>query len=186
VVARRAGPRNFSCERRKRFSGQKPRAGRQPGYRQAAPRTDNTPRVSCAGLSATKAAGGGDAKSFLRCGVRVPGGGGSPRGARVAQGLHRLCANTALSAGSKALKSAGGVAGAGQTAGDFAGTARGHDSAGETRYGSAVRDKPLKGKPWTWLRDETSPQGWWRSKPSRACETPRTELEPGLGTPGKW
>jgi len=37
-------------------------------------------------------------------------------------------------------------------------TARGHDSAGETRYGSAVRDNPLKGKPWTWQRDETSPQ----------------------------
>jgi hypothetical protein len=30
--------------------------------------------------------------------------------------------------------------------------------AGETRYGSVVRDKPLKGKPWTWQRDETSPQ----------------------------
>jgi len=118
-LRRRAGPRNFSCERRKGFSGQKPHAGRQPGYRQAAPRTDNTPRVSCVGLSATKAAGGGSAKSFLRCGVRDPGGGGSPRGARVAQGLHRLCANTALAAGSKALKSAGGVAGAGQTAGDF-------------------------------------------------------------------
>jgi len=37
-------------------------------------------------------------------------------------------------------------------------TAGGHDEAGETRYGSAARDKPLKGKPWTWQRDETSPR----------------------------
>jgi hypothetical protein len=37
-------------------------------------------------------------------------------------------------------------------------TPGGHDSAGETRYGSAARDKPLKGKPWTWQRDETSPR----------------------------
>jgi hypothetical protein len=38
------------------------------------------------------------------------------------------------------------------------GTAGGHDAAGETRYGSAERDNPLKGKPWTWQRDETSPR----------------------------
>jgi len=37
-------------------------------------------------------------------------------------------------------------------------TARGHESAGESRYGSAERDKPLKGKPWTWQRGETNPQ----------------------------
>ncbi len=37
-------------------------------------------------------------------------------------------------------------------------TARGHDSAGETRYGSAERNKPLEGKPWTWQRGETNPQ----------------------------
>jgi len=30
--------------------------------------------------------------------------------------------------------------------------------AGETRYGSVERDKPLKGKPWTWQRGETNPQ----------------------------
>jgi hypothetical protein len=39
-------------------------------------------------------------------------------------------------------------------------TARRHDAAGESRYGSATRDKPLEGKPWTWLRDETSPRRW--------------------------
>jgi len=37
-------------------------------------------------------------------------------------------------------------------------TARGHETAGETRYGSATREKPLEGKPWTWQRGETNPQ----------------------------
>ena len=36
--------------------------------------------------------------------------------------------------------------------------AGGHESAGETPYGSAERDKPLEGKPWTWLRGETNPR----------------------------
>ena len=62
--------------------------------------------------------------------------------------------DTALAAGSESP----GVEGA------FAGhrrarsTAGGHDRAGETRHGSAERDKPLEGKPWTWQRDETSPR----------------------------
>ena len=47
--------------------------------------------------------------------------------------------------------------------------------AGETRCGSGWREKSLKGEPWTRLRDETSPQGSRRRKPSRACETPGTE-----------
>jgi len=34
---------------------------------------------------------------------------------------------------------------------------------------------PLERETWTWQRDETSPQGTARSKPSRACETLRTE-----------
>ena len=48
--------------------------------------------------------------------------------------------------------------------------------------------KPLEGKPWTWLRDETSLQSWWRSKPSRTCETSRTERNLGsenLGMSGR-
>jgi len=45
------------------------------------------------------------------------------------------------------------------------------------RAGSRTRDNPLKGEPWTWQRDETSPQGRQRSKPSRACKTPRTERQ---------
>lgn len=35
--------------------------------------------------------------------------------------------------------------------------------------------KPLQSEPWTWLWGETNPRGRWRSKPSRACETPRAE-----------
>jgi hypothetical protein len=34
---------------------------------------------------------------------------------------------------------------------------------------------PLKSEPWTWQRGEINPQGGWRRKPSRACETPRAE-----------
>jgi hypothetical protein len=57
---------------------------------------------------------------------------------------------------------------------------------GTTRYGSAAWS-PREGKPWTWLRDGTSPQGTWRSKPSRAGGTPRTERNVELGAPrGRW
>jgi hypothetical protein len=31
-----------------------------------------------------------------------------------------------------------------------------------------ARNKPLKSKPWTWLRGETNPQAGRRRKPSRA------------------
>jgi hypothetical protein len=61
---------------------------------------------------------------------------------------------TALAAGSKALKSRARPLVTGWTRS----TARGHDAAGETRHGSAERNKPLEGKPWTWQRDETSPR----------------------------
>ena len=63
-------------------------------------------------------------------------------------------AGTALAAGSKALKSGA----RSLVTGARAQTAGGHDTAGETRHGSAERDKPLEGKPWTWQRDETSPR----------------------------
>lgn len=43
--------------------------------------------------------------------------------------------------------------------------------------------KPLERQTWTWQRNETSPQGTARSKPSRACETLRAERgEPGMLT----
>jgi len=43
--------------------------------------------------------------------------------------------------------------------------------------GAAVlKGKPLEGESWTWLRGEINLQSQRRSKPSRAWETPRTEL----------
>ena len=103
----------------------------------------------------------------------------SPGGARVGRGFNRFRRHRTLR-GEQGPEVGGGTAGAGHTAGASARTARGHDSAGESRYGSAGRDKPLKGKPWTWLRGETNPQGRWRSKPSRTCETSRTERQLGV------
>jgi hypothetical protein len=42
-------------------TGRKPRAGRQPEYRQAGPRVDKTPRVGRSGFVVSKAEGGGGA-----------------------------------------------------------------------------------------------------------------------------
>jgi len=80
----------------------------------------------------------------------------SPRGARIGRGLNNLGRHR-THRGEQGPEVEGGVAGAGNRR-RFRSTARGHESAGETRYGSAKRDKPLQGKPWTWLRDGTSPQ----------------------------
>ena len=102
----------------------------------------------------------------------------SPGGARIGRSSNRFRRHRTLR-GEQGPEAEGGGAGAGQTAGASTKTARGHDSAGESRYGSAERDKPLKGKPWTRLRGETNPQGRWRSKPSRTCETSRTERQLG-------
>jgi len=81
-------------------------------------------------------------KALLRCGERKPGGGEAQEGRGSIEALTGLV-DTALSAGSKALKSRAEHAGAGQTAGALHPTARGHEWAGETRYGSAVREKSL-------------------------------------------
>jgi hypothetical protein len=45
----------------------------------------------------------------------------------------------------------------------------------DERYRLTRGRKPLKREPWTRQRDETSPRGARRRKPSRVCETPRTE-----------
>jgi len=43
------------------------------------------------------------------------------------------------------------------------------EGTGHRRGDAAAREgKPLKSEPWTWLRDEISPQGRSRIKPSRA------------------
>jgi len=68
----------------------------------------------------------------------------------------------------------------------------GHRSARRNGRRAAAGENParlhdvvnsLKGEPWTWLRDETSSQGTWWSKPSRAGGTPRTERSAETGSP---
>lgn len=56
-------------------------------------------------------------------------------------------------------------------------------SGAERCHGSAVESKALKGKPQGRYRDETSPEGAWRSKPSRGRETLEAERT-GTGNPG--
>jgi hypothetical protein len=82
----------------------------------------------------------------------------SPRGARIGRGLNNLGRHR-TQRGEQGPEGEGAKAGAGvKPCRLMRSTTRGHDSAGETRYGSAVRDNPLKGKPWTWQRGETNPQ----------------------------
>jgi len=160
-------------------SGQKPRAGRKPGSRKFRPShwRNAEDQLRWAHRSEGRGRRGREGASTVR-GEKTRRR-RSPRGARIDRGFNR----------SHRHRTRRGEQGP-EVEGAFAGhrrvcpTARGHESAGETRYGSAVREKPLKGKPWTWLRGETNPQGWWRSKPSRACETPRTEQSPGWDFPG--
>jgi len=78
----------------------------------------------------------------------------SPGGARIGRGLNSLGRHRTRR-GEQGPEARGRIGWS--KAGAFQ-RARGHESAGETRYGSAVRDNPLKGKPWTWQRDETSPR----------------------------
>jgi hypothetical protein len=72
--------------------------------RKTDPRTGDTPRTSCNGLVAVKVVGGGNAKAFPRCEEREPGGGEAHEG-RGSAGALTGSFDTALSAGSKALKS---------------------------------------------------------------------------------
>jgi hypothetical protein len=62
-------------------------------------------------------------------------------------------------------------------------TARGHETAGEIRHGSAERDKSLKGKPWTWQRDETSPQRLEAEKTLEAVRNGEEGTYFGVGIP---
>ncbi len=66
-------------------------------------------------------------------------------------------------------------AGAGQPAGDGANGARVTATDEVVRPGRGR--KPLEREPWTRQRSEINAQGSRRSKPSRACETLRTERD---------
>jgi hypothetical protein len=118
-------------------SGQKARAGRQPDPRPANPGKGKTPWASREGFFAVKVEGGGDVKAFPRCLEGEPGGAGSPRGERTSRSLNR----------SGRHRTRGGEQRPGGE-GAFAGHRRvrptpgGHESAGETRYGSARGTNP--------------------------------------------
>ena len=57
-------------------------------------------------------------------------------------------------------------------------------AAADEAEGAARREKPLNGHmSWTRLGDETSPGAGVRSKPSRGCDSLRTERSRALGAP---
>ena len=85
-------------------SGQKARAGRQPESRQANPCNGETPGISREGFLLVKVEGGGDVKAFPRCAGREPGGAQAQEG-RGSVEAQPVSTDTALAAGSKALKS---------------------------------------------------------------------------------
>lgn len=97
-------PRTRLFERRDGGSGRKARAGRQPDSRQANSRNGETPRASREGFFTVKAEGGGDVKASPRCARRAPGGAEAHEG-RGSVETQPVSTDTALAAGSKALKS---------------------------------------------------------------------------------
>ena len=116
-------------------------------------RADKTPVVSRGGSIAVKIEGGGGVKAPPGCARREPGGAGSPRGARIGRGLNHHDRHRTLR-GEQGPEDEGASAGHRRRRP----TAGGHERPEETPDGSAVRDNPLKGKPWTWQRGETNPQ----------------------------
>jgi len=102
-VVRRADLEPGGCEI-PRSSGRKPRTGRQRDPTPAHSCTGKPPRVPRIGFDATKTAGGSGVKALRRCVRGTPEGGTSPGGARIRWSF-TASSNTALIAGSKALKS---------------------------------------------------------------------------------
>jgi len=97
-------PRTRLFERRDGGSGQKARAGRQPDSRQANPCSGKTPVTNRQGFLAAKVEGGGNVKAFPRCAEGAPGGAEAHEG-RGSVETQPVSTDTALAAGSKALKS---------------------------------------------------------------------------------
>jgi hypothetical protein len=127
-----------------------------------------------------KAVGGGSVKAFPRFGGIKPGGEKSQEGRDVSGWLNRWSEVVALIVGSKALKP-GSLCWSHLRKGRHGGGNGRRAAAGDDPVRLCDVAKSLKGKPWTWLRDETSLQGTWWSKPSRAGGTPRTERSERLG-----
>ena len=155
-------PRTRLFERRDGGSGQKARAGRQPDSRPANPGNGETPKASREGFLTAKVTGGGDVKAFPRCTGGKPGGAEAHEG-RGSVEAQPVSTDTALAAGSKALKARA------QSAGQrrLRATSGGHDQAGETRYGSVRGTNPCRANPGRGSGMKQAREGSWRSKPSR-------------------
>jgi len=133
-----------------------------------------------------KVLGGRDVKTSRRWRNEPPGGGEIPRGARRSDGPNRPSEIGARVAGSKALEPGANLLVRSSGRRRAGGNGR-RATVGENPARLCGNVEPLKGKPCTWLRDGTSPQRVWRSKPSRAGGTPRTERSEELGSPrGEW
>src|SRR6266404_900869 len=96
-------PRTRLFERRDGGSGRKARAGRQPDSRPANPGNGETPKASREGFFTAKVMGGGGVKAFPRCLGGKPGGAEAHEG-RGSVEAQPVSTDTALAAGSKALK----------------------------------------------------------------------------------
>jgi hypothetical protein len=150
-------------------SGRKPRAGRARGSTRpgSAPATRQG-RGAAGSLRGTSGGAAGTPAAW--CGDRTRRR-QSPRGTRSPGALtqrrdHRTPAE------SKALRSTIGVL-ARATAGATVQRREGSDAGNRGRL--RRRDNSLKGEPWTRQRGETNARSRQRRKPSRACETLRTE-----------
>jgi len=105
----------------------------------------------------------------------------SPQELKAQEGIEWLAGLTRLSAATdrRPDQSPGvgaGISGTGEATRWQEAPEKRQEGTGRRRGGPAgQRGKPLKSESRTWLQDETSLQGAWRSKPSRACETLRAE-----------
>ncbi len=155
-------PRTRLFERRDGGSGRKARAGRQPDSRPANPGNGETPKASREGFFTAKVMGGGGVKAFPRCLGGKPGGAEAHEG-RGSVEAQPVSTDTALAAGSKALKARAWSAGQRRPRA----TPGGHERAGETRYGSARGTNPCRANPGRGSGMKQAREGSWRRKPSR-------------------
>jgi hypothetical protein len=178
----RGGPRRLRSRDRS-CSGRKPRAGRRPDSRTHRQQALNTSRSSRSGFAAVndedvpgreiaRSAGWPDTRRR------------KTHEGRVTAGLSPVSTSHRTRRESKALNPKTPAA------------ARAHrkvwsqSQAPERNEGNgrrkavrlAPRDETPEGKPWTWQRGETNPPGRRRSKPSRACETPRMDRQDRAGS----
>jgi len=163
---------------RRRQAGREPRTGEAGSQEQVRLGTLNTAR---AGKGRGRR---GRSQGRPRRPQRRTGGRTISRGDRAARGLNNL-GPLRIRVRSKALKARARFWSPWVKLGAGSGLER-QEGNGERRARAAVRGgNPLKREPRTWQRGETNPQGRWRRKPSRTCETSRAE-RCGPGTSAAW